>query len=244
MKKTKKIIVLVIAVFVCFLLFLPEVVIANTYNTLEEALTAANKINVETRVTDKGNGVPIEERAAAIAWSNIRDSEGKINFAGMEFTYDPDSGHIQESTNQQITIYDNSNRVIAVIPDDMYYSSTTGELFLNIDTLLVPSGLTEIELKWGDTVEHTITMDISEQRTNVSNPGILGTLWGLIVDTKNEIIRTAERLMNDLLLAILDGILYMLSDAVGEPVSVDRIVFNQIDKLSINYWEERRHRNS
>ena len=44
--------------------------------------------------------------------------------------------------------------------------------------------------------------------------------------------------ITDMLVAFGDGVIHLISSSVGETVTIDKLVFNDIDKLSIDYWND------
>lgn len=57
--------------------------------------------------------------------------------------------------------------------------------------------------------------------------GLLEKLFGRILN-----------IFSALIISIGDGILHIISQATGEVVTIDRLVFNEVGKLSIDYWED------
>lgn len=55
---------------------------------------------------------------------------------------------------------------------------------------------------------------------------------------RDELIKLVEDIFNGIMLPLGDGVLFMLYKAVGEPVTIDSIIFNDIEKVDVNYWEK------
>ncbi|MBQ8299081.1 MAG: hypothetical protein IJX99_04315 [Clostridia bacterium] len=102
--------------------------------------------------------------------------------------------------------------------------------YINEKGEIVVVDISEISGKKGDPVyAYSETVKQGEQ-------GLLKTLWNLIVDTFNEVARLVEEIAVELLLPLGDGILYLVTASVGEAVSLDRLVFNAVGKVNIDYW--------
>ena len=69
---------------------------------------------------------------------------------------------------------------------------------------------------------------------------IITKLFKLLGDLLNEVKIFLEGLLNDVLLALGDGILSAICAAVGEPVTMDKVIFGNVGKLSINFWNDPR----
>jgi hypothetical protein len=64
---------------------------------------------------------------------------------------------------------------------------------------------------------------------------VVGASW--ILDPLGQALNLLERILTLLFMALGDGIVLMITNAVGEEVSLDRIIFNMVQKTSINFWE-------
>ncbi|MBR4111090.1 MAG: hypothetical protein IKK43_05335 [Clostridia bacterium] len=62
--------------------------------------------------------------------------------------------------------------------------------------------------------------------------------WRWLTDTLNKVKDLIESLVNKLFIALADGILSVVCSAVGEPVTMDKVIFGRVGKLSINFWED------
>ena len=106
----------------------------------------------------------------------------------------------------------------------------------------LPEGITEDELK-------NSTLTLNNEDIQLSNIGIervnvkegdkdfWSTLWGVVTDTISTVTTLIESILNDIILPLGDGILYSFSKSVGEPVTIDGIIFNKVDKVNANFWE-------
>lgn len=73
---------------------------------------------------------------------------------------------------------------------------------------------------------------------------VTGTAVGLYwaakhVDTIDKALSWLEAILADLLLIVGDCVLGMVSRAVNDDVSLDRVVFGDIEKLSVNFWQNK-----
>lgn len=64
------------------------------------------------------------------------------------------------------------------------------------------------------------------------------TLWKWLTDAVNEVKNLLEPLINKVFLAFADGIFSAICAAVGEQVTMDKIIFGKVGKLSINFWKD------
>jgi hypothetical protein len=44
--------------------------------------------------------------------------------------------------------------------------------------------------------------------------------------------------LTSVLLSLGDGVFHLMSKAVGEPITIDKLVFNEVGKVSIDYWDD------
>ena len=58
-------------------------------------------------------------------------------------------------------------------------------------------------------------------------------LWGELGDV---ILRLVNYLLNQLLIPLGDGMIGIVSRSVGEVVTIDRLIFGKVDKVSVDYW--------
>lgn len=82
--------------------------------------------------------------------------------------------------------------------------------------------------------------NIEEQTIKEGDKSIFDSIYNIISNGLSgvieEVSRLLERTLNDLLLPIGDGIVFMVSKSVGEAVTIDRLVFDKVEKVSIDYW--------
>lgn len=105
-----------------------------------------------------------------------------------------------------------------------------GDAVIRIDYVNPKTG----ELKRFDNIS------VSHQHENVDggNPtGFWARLWGFITDTFETAASLIEEIIVELFIYIGDGLLYMITASVGEVVTIDRVIFNGVSKVNINFWE-------
>ncbi len=83
----------------------------------------------------------------------------------------------------------------------------------------------------------TTVTDVNEKDIS-KNKSFLSDLIGWIFSPIEKALRLLEEIFTGLLLSVGDGILVQLSNAVGEQVTIDRVVFGEIEKVSIDFWGE------
>lgn len=59
-----------------------------------------------------------------------------------------------------------------------------------------------------------------------------------ITDNITKIYDKLVSAITKVLLSFGDGVFHIMASAVGESVSIDKLVFNQVSKVSIDYWED------
>lgn len=84
----------------------------------------------------------------------------------------------------------------------------------------------------------TIEDNFESINQNSTEPGFFATIWKWLTDAVGTVIGLLESLYNRVLLAIVDGIFAAVCTAVGEKVTIDKVIFGQVGKLSINFWSE------
>ena len=67
--------------------------------------------------------------------------------------------------------------------------------------------------------------------------GFFATVWRWLTNALNEVKDLIESLLNKVLVALADGIFSVICMAVGEEVTIDRVIFGRVKKLSINFWD-------
>ncbi len=80
------------------------------------------------------------------------------------------------------------------------------------------------------------SLSVTESKTTKEEPGLLATLWGLIVDPASTVATMVEEILVELLLPLGDGLVYLISKSVGEVVTTGRLVYNKVNRVSIDYW--------
>lgn len=85
----------------------------------------------------------------------------------------------------------------------------------------------------GEGEEITIT-EISQ---NNAEDGLLAKFWKWLTDAVGQVKNFLESLYNKVFLAVADGIFSAVCTAVGEPVTIDKVIFGEVGKLSINFWD-------
>lgn len=116
----------------------------------------------------------------------------------------------------------------------------------NVTYIKLPNDVTADDFKKGASInlnDENIIIDISnlkvdQQEIKEGDMGALETVWGLITDTVSTLTKLVESILNDILLPLGDGMLYQISRAVGESVTIDKIIFNGVSKVDINYWDQ------
>ena len=61
---------------------------------------------------------------------------------------------------------------------------------------------------------------------------------GSIKDNFVEIYQQVTLSLADLLVSIGDGVVHIVSRSVGEIVTLDKLIFNEVQKVSIDYWDD------
>ena len=62
------------------------------------------------------------------------------------------------------------------------------------------------------------------------------TFWRGNLD--DSILRLANYIINQILIPLGDGVIGFISRSVGEVVTIDRLIFGKVDKVSIDYWSK------
>ena len=58
-------------------------------------------------------------------------------------------------------------------------------------------------------------------------------------DLKEDFTGMIQEILIELFVGVGDGILYMVSTSVGELVTTDGIIYNDVDKVNVNYWPKK-----
>ena len=173
---------------------------------------------------------------------------GRINQTPT-FTYYSDDGRQYSGTvkNMSFVVQDAAGNIKTVANTSaIYYDSSQGFIFYYTGDI-TPGQTIMVQYTYTDSngVEHTVTQPVGEIGDEIStrvevitedNPGWLSTIWNLIVDTFDEVARLVEEITVELLLPLGDGVLYVVTASVGEVVTIDRLVFNGVGKVNIDYW--------
>ncbi len=72
---------------------------------------------------------------------------------------------------------------------------------------------------------------------NSTGEGFFKKLWKWLTDAVGEVLSLLESLYNRVFLAVADGIFSAVCAAVGEQVTIDKVIFGKVGKLSINFWD-------
>lgn len=168
--------------------------------------------------------------------ATMRSEQGVLIFEGLSYDSDSasyyymDGGNKVEFSGRLKVSGKNRNLNILV--------NTKGEMYIRL-----PEGITSTDLRSAE-----ITLDngeiislnnikIEERTVTQKEKNALARLWGFLTDAVNEIAKLVEEILNEILLPLGDGLLYVVSRAVGEPVTIDRLIFNKVAKVDVNFWE-------
>lgn len=96
----------------------------------------------------------------------------------------------------------------------------------------------------GELVEFKPSTDVGSDvdvhydiQSQTGDAGFWGTIIGFLVDTPGTIQRILEEEMTNLFLPLGDGLLFTICKCAGDFVSIERIIFNKVEKLSVDYWD-------
>lgn len=88
-------------------------------------------------------------------------------------------------------------------------------------------------------------LTVDDKKTTVENLSEGSPIWEAIKDFLGYLfapvqsaLKLLERICTILILAIGDGILAMVSSAVGEPVTIDSVILGDVQKVSIDFWQD------
>ena len=159
----------------------------------------------------------------------LKDDNGKIIPIAEGIKYNSDAGKGKDEGAFVAQVYDsvkyNEEEINAV--DDYkdksfvyYLEDSDGNIIQELDagTYKLPDKMTEI--------------------TPEERKSIWGAAWDLITGDPSGITKVLTQSIVSLLLPCGDAFLHMLSRAVGEVVTIDRIVFGNVNKLSIDFFED------
>lgn len=168
--------------------------------------------------------------------ATMRSEQGVLIFEGLSYDSDSASYYYMDGGNKvefsgRLKISGKSRNLNILV-------NTKGEMYIRL-----PEGITSTDLR-----SAKITLDngeiislnnikIEERTVTQKEKSALARLWGFLTDAVNEIGKLVEEILNEILLPLGDGLLYVVSRAVGEPVTIDRLIFNKVAKVDINFWE-------
>lgn len=84
----------------------------------------------------------------------------------------------------------------------------------------------------------TIEDNFESINQNSTEPGSFANFWKCLTDVVGQVLNFLESLFNLVFLAICDGVFAAICTAVGEEVTIDKVIFGRVGKLSINFWSE------
>lgn len=117
--------------------------------------------------------------------------------------------------------------------------SESGGYAINLYSILdgYDSGTFSIKIIDSAGNEHDAgSLSLSESTTTEEEPGLLATLWNLITDPVQTVATMVEEILVELLLPLGDGLVYLVSKSVGEVVTTSRLVYNEVNRVSVDYW--------
>jgi hypothetical protein len=147
-----------------------------------------------------------------------------------------------DSIAKRVQIYDSEGNVVGEVPltGNVVYSEEGGGYAIQMYSLLDQyAESTSFNIKVldinGDSHDF-VNISLQHRTNTVEEPGVLSLLWGLVTDTTRTVATMVEGILVWLILPIADGIVYMVSKSVGEVVTISRLIYNQVDKVSVDYW--------
>lgn len=188
------------------------------------------KGGVRFNITNKPGPPPEGQKADNLFTSFYYDNSGnggEVKDVVFIAEYTDDTGTTRRETiayTNDVYYQDGEGYIIR-----MNKSIYSGELFIQFIDASGNPNVVHIGTIGGD-------INVKEHIDTDEDPGFLRTLWNLIVDTAQEISRLVEEIVVELLLPLGDGILYLVTSCVGETVTIDRLVFNGVGKVDIDYW--------
>ncbi len=114
--------------------------------------------------------------------------------------------------------------------------------YFNEVTASAPYDFYIVDNNKGEISAGEVTLEYDEKKEG--KKGFLGTAWGLLTDTTNTVATMVEGIIVDILLPLGDGVVYIMSKCVGEGVTSSRIIYNQVDKISVDYWTHKDNANT
>lgn len=213
---------------------------ASGYRPHTEEITYGD--NDATGFTDVSSYITVDD-SNSIKFTDNDNVEHTLKLDKETKKYQVDNG--EEITSFQILSKD--GRILATVPGSVTIED--GKAKINLMNSLDDADFNDLSIsfKMGNTnytsslgnlpnVQHS-----SKQETGTTFGQLLGDLMLDIVtfwdgvDTQT-ILRLVNYILNLILLPIGDGAVGFISRSVGEVVTIDRIIFDRVEKLSIDYW--------
>ena len=207
-----------------------------------------------TKVEDPGQTTLVDTKYSLLLGSVQTMVNGlpfRLDTENWKFLIDGD--YIQAEPT--VYIKDENDTVLAVVPGDL--SGPTEEWLESFDDPAerenkkigliylgsIPIDYTKLkmeivydggryEMSLGLTEANVVRSEIVE-----GEPGFLATIWNWITDPVDEVTKLLEEVLVELLLPLGDGVVHTVSKSVGEVVTIDRLIFNRVDKVNIDYWD-------
>lgn len=169
--------------------------------------------------------------------ATMRSEQGILIFEGLSYDSDSASYYYMDDGNRvefsgKLKIPNKNVRNINILVN------SEGQMYIRL-----PEGINSEELRNAQIVldnGETISLNnikIEEKTLTQKEEGVFARIWGFVTDAVNEIAKLVQEILNEILLPLGDGLLYIVSRAVGEPVTIDRLIFNKVAKVDINFWE-------
>ena len=201
---------------------------------------APDLIKETIKTSDGDNPDLIEEKSGLVFYS---DSD----IDGFKFAVDPDTGAITfgdgttDASQGTIIITDSAGNSISVnISGNVLYDEDDGKFMINLGERLKDFSVGDtftIQLKETDgTIHDGGEVDLSLKEAETKEQGFFAKLWAWVTDTASQVATLVEEILVELLLPLGDGILYMVSQSVGEVVTTSKLVYNKVEKVSVDYW--------
>lgn len=73
--------------------------------------------------------------------------------------------------------------------------------------------------------------------TNVVHAGILGWIKEKLVEAFQNLFNKVLQGIAQVIVSFGDGVIHIMARTTGEVVTIDKLVFNKVDKVSIDYWD-------
>ncbi len=201
---------------------------------------AAPEMVKETIVTEDGENPDLVEHKSAMVFSSDDD------LAGFKFSRDEDTGVISfsdgttDASTGTIIITDKNNVSYTFnISGNVVYDESTGNFMINLGEKFkdFSEGDTfTFKVKENGTTHDGGNISLTTKTASNKEEGFLAKLWAWVTDTASQVATLVEEILVELLLPLGDGILYIVSKSVGEVVTTSKLVYNKVDKVSIDYW--------